>query len=417
MFDRFRTLKEIVDAREVELGRGEVISQLDLEQAPGTYPVYSSSAQGSGEFGRYGRFMFDEELITWSVDGGGRPFYRSKHRFSVTNVCGFLRIRARHKWNYRYLHAVMALQHAAINFDYQTKAHPSVIQRLYRFAPIPITEQEFIAAVLDTVEDVIVQTQAVIAKLKQVRAGLLHDLLARGLDEHGQLRDPIAHPEQFRDSPLGRVPKEWQVNELAECYQIPSKNGLYKKASFYGSGIRMVHMPQMFVGSTIDISNAARVSLDSQELQHYSLEEGDLLFARRSLNLEGAGLCCMISALAEPATFESSIVRVRLKRDQLEPRFAVAFLRSPLGYILRRRFIRQVAVSGVSGEDISHFLLPRPNCDEQNRILAALDVHDSELTALESEWGKLHHLKSGLMTDLLTGCVRVPEHVGVGGVN
>ena len=65
------------------------------------------------------------------------------------------------------------------------------------------TEQSRIAAVLDTVDEAIAKTEAVIAKLKQIRAGLLHDLLTHGLDEHGQLRDPIAHPEQFQDSPSG----------------------------------------------------------------------------------------------------------------------------------------------------------------------------------------------------------------------
>ena len=67
---------------------------------------------------------------------------------------------------------------------------------------------------LDTVDEAIAKTEAVIAKLKQVRAGLLHDLLTRGLDENGQLRDPIAHPEQFQDSPLGRIPREWTVVSL-----------------------------------------------------------------------------------------------------------------------------------------------------------------------------------------------------------
>ena len=72
---------------------------------------------------------------------------------------------------------------------------------LFLSFPSDITEQSRIAAVLDTVDEAIAKTEAVIAKIKQVRAGLLHDLLTRGLDEHGQLRDPIAHPEQFKDSP------------------------------------------------------------------------------------------------------------------------------------------------------------------------------------------------------------------------
>jgi type I restriction enzyme S subunit len=274
------------------------------------------------------------------------------------------------------------------------------------------SEQARIGAVLDTVDEAIAKAEAVIAKLKQLRAGLLHDLLTRGLDEHGQLRDPIEHPEQFQDSPLGRIPREWSVRKLADCYQIASRNGLYKKATCYGSGHRMIHMPQMFKGIIIDASEAARVTVDLQELERYGLEEGDILFARRSLNLEGAGLSSLVPHLEEPVTFESSIVRVRVNRDLVVPRFGAEFFRSPRGYSLRRRFIRQVAVSGVSGEDIGHFILPCPDPGEQRRIIATLATQDAALLLLESELAKLDLIKSGLMTDLLTGRVRVPVDIG-----
>ena len=57
---------------------------------------------------------------------------------------------------------------------------------------------------LDTVDEAIAKTEAVIAKLKQVRAGLLHDLLTRGLDEHGQLRDPMLTLSSSRTLPWAR---------------------------------------------------------------------------------------------------------------------------------------------------------------------------------------------------------------------
>lgn len=75
-------------------------------------------------------------------------------------------------------------------------------------------EQFSIAAVLDTVDEAIAKTEAVIAKLKQVRAGLLHDLLTRGLDENGLLRDATVHSEQFKASPMGQIPKEWAITRL-----------------------------------------------------------------------------------------------------------------------------------------------------------------------------------------------------------
>src|SRR5439155_24597009 len=82
--------------------------------------------------------------------------------------------------------------------------------------PESINEQSRIAAVLDTVDEAIARAEALIGKLKQVRAGLLHDLLTLGLDEHGQLRDPIAHPEQFQNSHLGRIPRTWTVKTLRQ---------------------------------------------------------------------------------------------------------------------------------------------------------------------------------------------------------
>src|SRR5262249_39315773 len=96
-----------------------------------------------------------------------------------------------------------------------------------------LIEQARIAAVLDTVDEAIAKTEAVIAKLKQVRAGLLHDLLTRGLDEHGQLRDPIAHPEQFRDSPLGWIPREWEIKTCQNVCREIVVGIVVKPAQYY----------------------------------------------------------------------------------------------------------------------------------------------------------------------------------------
>jgi type I restriction enzyme S subunit len=43
---------------------------------------------------------------------------------------------------------------------------------------------------------------------------MLHDLLTRGLDDNGELRDPLAHPERFKESPLGKIPCQWETEIL-----------------------------------------------------------------------------------------------------------------------------------------------------------------------------------------------------------
>jgi type I restriction enzyme S subunit len=149
---RIESLASLIDSGVIYLNRGKIISKRDLNASPGDYPVYSSASANNGEFGRYGEFMFDEEAITWSIDGGGTFFHRPRHRFSVTNVGGILRIADLETMNYRYLYLVLNELQQSINFDWVRKAHPSVIRGLYNHISIPPLEtQEEIVARVDEV--------------------------------------------------------------------------------------------------------------------------------------------------------------------------------------------------------------------------------------------------------------------------
>jgi type I restriction enzyme M protein len=159
-------LKELEDSGDITLGRGQVISKKDIDANPGIYPVYSSSAQGNGEFGQYGNYMFDEELITWSVDGGGRFFYRPKHKFSVTNVSGWLRINRPEKINAKYLYRVLDIEWQEKSFDYVAKAHPSVIREMYHIPLPPLEVQEQIVVELDEYQKIISGAKQIVENWK-----------------------------------------------------------------------------------------------------------------------------------------------------------------------------------------------------------------------------------------------------------
>ena len=51
---------------------------------------------------------------------------------------------------------------------------------------------------------------------------------------------------------------------------------------------------------------------------------------------------------------------------------------------------------------------------EQRLAVTALSRHDEQTSVEEASLAKLQHLKSGLMTDLLTGRVRVPNDPNFG---
>lgn len=89
----------------------------------------------------------------------------------------------------------------------------------------PLHEQRRIAEILDTLDETIQKTEQVIAKLQLMKQGLLHDLLTLGLDDNGELRDPERHSEQFKESHLGLVPKDWSVKPLGQWLNGSPKNG------------------------------------------------------------------------------------------------------------------------------------------------------------------------------------------------
>jgi type I restriction enzyme S subunit len=146
---RYFKLGELEDQGLLKLGRGDVISKMDLNASPGDFPVYSSSAVSNGLFGSYGKYMFDDERITWSIDGGGRFFYREAHQYSVTNVCGWLKVFDQQLVSTRYLYFVLISVWGGRTYNYTVKAHPSVIREDYLIPLPPIQVQNEIVAILD----------------------------------------------------------------------------------------------------------------------------------------------------------------------------------------------------------------------------------------------------------------------------
>lgn len=74
-----------------------------------------------------------------------------------------------------------------------------------------------------------------------------------------------------------------------------------------------------------------RIELNDRELANSLVKDGDLLFARRSLILEGSGKCSLVVHPSEDMTFESSVIRARLNPNKAFPRFYYYMFRSPQG--------------------------------------------------------------------------------------
>jgi type I restriction enzyme S subunit len=146
------------------------------------------------------------------------------------------------------------------------------------------SEQGKIGEILSTVDRVIEQTESLIAKQQRIKAGLMQDLLTRGIDEQGNLRSEETHV--FKDSPLGRIPEEWDVNTLNEVTtKIADRD--HTTPQYFEDGILMISPMAFCYDEGIDFDQCPRIteSAHRQNSKKTNCTPGDLILHRI-----GAGL-------------------------------------------------------------------------------------------------------------------------------
>jgi type I restriction enzyme S subunit len=197
------------------------------------------------------------------------------------------------------------------------------------------------------------------------------------------------------------IPNGWKIKNIQSLSKVAVSNGLYKSQEFYGNGPFMIHMTEVFANNVITDQQMPRVELSDKESAKYLLEDGDLVFARRSLKPEGAGDVSIVYP-SSGMSFESSIIRVRLNQEA-HPEFVYSYLKSSFGKAQMMTLVRHVAVSGITGDDLKKYQIPLPPKPEQKKIAQILSSWDKAIEKLEALIAAKQKRKKALMQQLLTG--------------
>ncbi|MFQ8928940.1 MAG: restriction endonuclease subunit S [Haemophilus parainfluenzae] len=136
------------------LTRGRVISKGYISDNVGDYPVYSSQTVNNGEIGKINSFDFNGEFVSWTTDGAnaGTVFYRSG-KFSITNVCGLIKIKNSSELNYKFLFYWLSIE--AKKHVYSGMGNPKLMSHQMEKIKIPIpplSVQTKIVKILDKFE-------------------------------------------------------------------------------------------------------------------------------------------------------------------------------------------------------------------------------------------------------------------------
>ncbi|MBI0445354.1 restriction endonuclease subunit S [Deinococcus sp. DB0503] len=269
----------------------------------------------------------------------------------------------------------------------------------------PLPEQRRIAAILDTLDRTIEGTQRVIEKLQATRQGLLHDLLTRGLDERGQLRDPERNPEQFKETELGRVPVGWRELRLSDISTHITKGATPTTfgRKWADSGVLFLRS-ECVKDNEFSLSGAEFIDVVTHTIMGRSVVmPGDIL-----MTITGyIGRSCVYPTGLGDANINQHIARVRVVHPDALPKFVSWQLQDIRQKNRLERDLTGLAYPQISLEQVRDIPVFLPRLDEQKRISSALDAAKKQVTQEEERLAKLQALKRGLMEDLLTGRVRV----------
>lgn len=268
-------------------------------------------------------------------------------------------------------------------------------------------EQQKIAEILDVIDKAIALTDTHITKLKKAKAGLLHDLLTRGIDEHGELRDYTRNPELFKRSLLGIIPKDWDVQPLSELAEINSGVTLGRNLS----GLGTIELPYLRVANVqdgyLDLSDIKTISVFKQEIIRYLLQAGDVLMNEGG-DYDKLGRGTVWYGQILPCLHQNHVFRVRPNQNYLVSEFLALVSGSSYGkkfFILSSK--QSTNLASINSTQLKSFPILCPPLAEQKRILKITNVYDIRIHTRENNREKLKILKKGLMSDLLTGRVRV----------
>lgn len=373
---------EILDSFRIPLNEEE------RNKIPGNIPYYGAN----GVQGYIDKYIFDEDLILIAEDGGNfesyetRPIaYRISGKSWVNNHAHILRALKRYNQDYIFYSLVNKNILNYIVGGTRSKLNQRELKTITISIPKQKSEQTAIAHILSTVDKAFEQTEKLIAKYKRIKTGLMQDLLTKGIDENENIRSEKTH--KFKDSPLGRIPFEWEVKTVKEFANITTgsndtqdkvENGLYP---FYVRSQQVERINAFSFNGEGVLTSGDGVGVG--KIYHYA--NGKFSFHQRVYLMH---------------SFSDFI---------LGKYFYIYFSNHFENEIMK--YSAKTTVDSVRLHMIADMLIPIPTIAEQKVIVNNIMEVENFIQIETESLIKFQKIKSGLMQDLLTGKVRVPEEL------
>lgn len=258
----------------------------------------------------------------------------------------------------------------------------------------PLPEQEKIAKILSSVDDVIEKTSLQIKKLNDLKKSTMNELLTKG----------IGHTE-FKPSELGQIPTSWEVVKLINVCSL-IRDGTHLPPPRTSEGIPLLSVRNMIGGGFKLLPDDTFVSLDFYEKMHskWKPNSGDILLAVVGATI---GKVCQVPTNFPVFTLQRSVAILRGENNILSNNYLHTYFQSELFKKCLWDRVNQTAQPGLYLAELGQITIPYPTYEEQNEISNIIISISNQIEKATNKLKSLNALKKSLMQDLLSGKVRV----------
>ncbi|WP_318617141.1 restriction endonuclease subunit S [Sporosarcina sp. YIM B06819] len=272
-----------------------------------------------------------------------------------------------------------------------------VIRKLKIIIPTK-DEQQKIASIFSTVDAQIDETEQSIVKTKELKKGLMQQLLTKG----------IGHTE-FKQTELGEIPVGWNIETLGSvCSKIQDGNygAKYPKSDeMLEEGIPFLTSKVLgkYGGIQIDLINFISEE-KHKELKKAHLALNDVLLTNRGASV---GAIAYVTKEIAHGNIGPQLTLLRSDSEIISSEFLYQLMKSSIVQSQMQGLDSGSAMKFFGIEETKKFKVVLPNIEEQQRIAQILSTVDNQIEIYEQEKAKYEELKKGLMQQLLTGRIRV----------
>ncbi|WP_145577775.1 restriction endonuclease subunit S [Yersinia mollaretii] len=285
---------------------------------------------------------------------------------------------------------------------------------LYISYPTNKNVQKNIVRILSTIDNQIDATQALINKFTAIKQGMMTDLLSRGIDPETKALRPTFKdaPELYHKSPLGMLPKGWNVIEIENLLadiSSPMRSGPFGSAllkqELVDEGIPLLGIDNIFAERFK--ANFKRFVTESKftELSRYAVREGDVV-----ITIMGTvGRSCVIPKSIGRALSSKHLWTMTFNKELVVPELVCWQLNySSWAESWFRRESQGGVMDAIQSQTLKKLKLIVPTPTEQIAIYERYETLKNHIEINQISLEKLKAQKCGLMQDLLTGKVTVP---------